>query len=183
MESVNEMTIIFSSCCHFAVIEWRKLFHFSIGFFLSLRVYGEKNCDFHFGTSFFMAKITLDRQTTEANTESCSMGCQRQGRWTDILTSLLFMIKHKERGGLQRRCWFWKEDTTDSIINGTGEKVRWMNQARILVCARTTDSVRLGKIERYRNKPETESTNSPLMNSLVNFIVGSLTGEAEFSSI
>ena len=51
------------------------------------------------------------------------------------------------------------------------------------MCARRTDSVRLGKIERYRNIPETESTNSPLMNSLVNFIVGSLTGEAEFSSI
>ena len=36
----------------------------------------------------------------------------------------------------------------NSIKNATGEKVRWMNQARILVCARTTDSVRLGKIER-----------------------------------
>jgi hypothetical protein len=28
------------------------------------RVYGEKNCDFHFETSFFIAKVTLDRQTT-----------------------------------------------------------------------------------------------------------------------
>ena len=76
------------------------------------------------------------------------------------------MMKLEEREGL-----LVKKNSSWMLL------VRWINQTWN-TCGYAKDW--FSKIERYRNRPETESTNSPFMKSLVNFIVGSLTGESEF---